>query len=233
MQVRSLFTTRAGGCSRPPYDSANLGLHVGDDPVAVRENRARVGRPDRPVDVVFADQVHGAQVALVRSARSEPVPGVDALVCDVPGLAVAILVADCVPVVLGDETAGVVAVVHAGRAGLVAGVVPAAVEAMRGVGAVPSRIRARLGPAIGGCCYEVPAALRASVTRVAPSSWAQTSWGTPSVDIRAGVHEQLEGVGVGDIEVSPICTREDPRYFSYRRDPVTGRFAGVAWLVDA
>ncbi|MEU1154810.1 laccase domain-containing protein, partial [Streptomyces sp. NPDC005918] len=122
------------------------------------------------------------------------------------------------------------AAAHAGRPGMLAGVVPAAVEAMVELGADPGRIVARTGPAVCGRCYEVPEAMRADVAAVEPTAYAETSWGTPAVDVTAGVHAQLERLGVVDREQSPVCTLESGDHFSYRRDRTTGRLAGYVWL---
>ncbi|MFW6204259.1 MAG: laccase domain-containing protein, partial [Actinomycetota bacterium] len=141
--------------------------------------------------------------------------------------ALAVLVADCVPVLLGDVAAGVVGVAHAGRVGLVAGVVPAVVAAMRDAGA--GEIIARVGPSVCGRCYEVPDALRAEVAAVVPDAWSTTRSGGAAVDVAAGVEAQLGAAGVAAVRLSG-CTIEDPGLYSYRRDRVTGRFAGLAWL---
>ncbi|NEA38628.1 laccase domain-containing protein, partial [Streptomyces sp. SID11385] len=103
-------------------------------------------------------------------------------------------------------------------------------EAMRGLGAEPARIVARTGPAICGACYEVPEAMRAEVAALAPRAYAETSWGTPALDVAAGVLAQLDALGVRDVRRSPSCTRESADHFSYRGDRVTGRLAGYAWL---
>ncbi|MGX1269411.1 peptidoglycan editing factor PgeF [Streptomyces phaeoluteigriseus] len=229
------FTDRWGGVSAAPYEELNLGGAVGDDPEAVRTNREsaagslglEAGR------VVWMNQVHGADVAVVDGpwgARVSPVPEVDAIVTRERGLALAVLTADCTPVLLADPVAGVVGAAHAGRPGMVAGIVPAAVRAMVGLGAEPSRIVARTGPAVCGRCYEVPEAMRAEVAAVEPAAHAETSWGTPAVDVTAGVHAQLDRLGVHDREQSPVCTRESKDHFSYRRDRTTGRLAGYVWL---
>lgn len=178
------------------------------------------------------NQVHGSDVAVVDGpwgARAE-IPAVDAVVTARRGLALAVLTADCTPVLLADPVAKVAAAAHAGRPGMVAGVVPAAVEAMVELGADPARIVARTGPAVCGRCYEVPEAMRADVAAAEPAAYAETSWGTPAVDVTAGVHAQLERLGVRDREQSPVCTLESGDHFSYRRDRTTGRLAGYVWL---
>lgn len=134
------------------------------------------------------------------------------------------------PVLLADPVSGVAAAAHAGRPGLVAGVVPAAVRAMAELGADPARIVARTGPAVCGRCYEVPEEMRAEVAAVEPAAYAETGWGTPALDVSAGVHAQLERLGVHDRAQSPVCTRESADHFSYRRDRTTGRLAGYVWL---
>lgn len=227
------FTDRWGGVSAAPYAELNLGGAVGDDPGAVRTNRELTAKAlgVDPAMVVWMNQVHGDGVAVVDAPWGErPVPEVDALVTARRGLALAVLTADCVPVLLADPVAGVVAAAHAGRPGMLAGVVPAAVRAMTELGAEPGRIVARTGPAVCGRCYEVPEAMRAEVAAAEPAAHAETSWGTPAVDVSAGVHAQLDRLGVRDREQSPVCTRESDDHFSYRRDRSTGRLAGYVWL---
>ncbi|MFI9751998.1 peptidoglycan editing factor PgeF [Streptomyces collinus] len=228
------FTDRWGGVSAAPYEELNLGGAVGDDPDAVRTNRDLAAgslgiEPDR---VVWMNQVHGADVAVVDGpwGSSDPVPSVDAIVTTCRGLALAVLTADCVPVLMADPVAGVAAAAHAGRPGMIAGVVPAALRAMTDLGAEPSRIVARTGPTVCGRCYEVPEAMRAEVSAVEPAAYADTSWGTAAVDVSAGVHAQLDRLGVRDREQSPVCTLESRDHFSYRRDRTTGRLAGYVWL---
>ncbi|MYT94305.1 peptidoglycan editing factor PgeF [Streptomyces sp. SID8359] len=228
------FTDRWGGVSAAPYGELNLGGAVGDDPAAVGANRERAARGLGldPASVVWMNQVHGRDVAVVDGpwGADAEVPAVDALVTTRRGLALAVLTADCTPVLLVEPVAGVVGAAHAGRPGLVAGVVPAVVEAMTALGARPSRITARTGPAVCGRCYEVPAEMRAEVAEAVPGTWAETSWGTPAVDVTGGVHAQLAALGVSDLHRSPVCTRESGDHFSYRRDRTTGRLAGYVWL---
>ncbi|MFD8376674.1 peptidoglycan editing factor PgeF [Streptomyces sp. NPDC059688] len=227
------FTDRWGGVSAAPYEELNLGGAVGDTPEAVRGNRELAAK-SLGLDagrVVWMNQVHGADVAVVDEPWGErPVPEVDAIVTVRRGLALAVLTADCVPVLLADPVAGVVAAAHAGRPGMTKGVVPAAVRAMTTLGAEPERIVARTGPAVCGRCYEVPEQMRAEVAAVEPAAHAVTGWGTPAVDVSAGVHAQLDRLGVCDRAQSPVCTLESDDHFSYRRDRTTGRLAGYVWL---
>ncbi|MEE1812043.1 peptidoglycan editing factor PgeF [Streptomyces sp. BE133] len=228
------FTDRWGGVSAAPYEELNLGGAVGDDPAAVLANRERAARALGldPAQVVWMNQVHGRDVAVVDGPWGDvsEIPAVDAVVTTRRGLPLAVLTADCTPVLLADPVAGIAAAAHAGRPGLVAGVVPAVVEAMIGLGAEPSRITARTGPAVCGRCYEVPSRMRAEVAESVPASWSETSWGTPAVDVTAGVHAQLEALGVQDRRASAVCTLESGDHFSYRRDRTTGRLAGYVWL---
>ncbi|WP_190017680.1 peptidoglycan editing factor PgeF [Streptomyces lucensis] len=227
------FTDRWGGVSAAPYEELNLGGAVGDTPEAVRGNRELAAKSLSldPGRVVWMNQVHGAGVAVVDEPWGDrPVPEVDAIVTTRRGLALAVLTADCVPVLLADPVAGVAAAAHAGRPGMVAGVVPAAVRAMAELGAEPDRIVARTGPAVCGRCYEVPEPMRAEVAAVEPAAHAVTGWGTPAVDVSAGVHAQLDRLGVCDRAQSPVCTLESGDHFSYRRDRTTGRLAGYVWL---
>lgn len=234
-RFRFAFSDRHGGVSTGPYGALNLGGHVGDDPGAVARNRksAAATLGVDPVSVVYMPQVHGADVAVVRGAWPDGVaPDVDALVTDRPGVVLAVLVADCTPVLLADPVAGVVAAAHAGRAGLAAGVVPATLEAMRALGASPERMLAFTGPAVCGSCYEVPGEMRAQVAAKAPGSWATTRQGTPGLDVPAGVWAQLREAGVRGGERSPVCAMESADHFSFRRERVTGRFGGFAWFEE-
>lgn len=231
--VHLMFTSRRGGASAPPYDGLNLGGGSGDDPAAVESNRLAVAElvgVARP-SLLFMRQVHGAEVVVADGAwPAAGPPEADAVVTTRDDLALAALVADCVPVLLVDRSAAVVGAVHSGRPGLVRRVVVRAVERMRDMGA--HEVEAVVGPAVCGRCYEVPALMRDEVAAAAPAS-ACTSWtGTPALDIAAGVVEQLAGQGVAVTRV-PGCTREDLDLYSYRRDGTTGRFAGVVRLLPA
>jgi YfiH family protein len=232
VRVRRVVTTRAGGASRPPYDTFNLGDHVGDDEGNVHANRKRLAAELGLAEdkLAWMEQVHGRTATTVDGSETQAAEATDALVTATPGVALVVLVADCVPILLADAEAGVVSAVHAGRVGTRVGVVPAAVEAMRAAGAEPQRIEALLGPAICGDCYEVPAEMAADVEKHVPGSACKTRKGTPGLDLRAGLWRQLAGLGVGKIGVDPRCTNEDKTLFSYRRDGTTGRIAGITWI---
>lgn len=230
------FTDRHGGVSAGPYASFNLGAHVDDDPRAVATNRERLAARLR-ARVAFGDQVHGTHVIEVAHAAAldddplVPVGTGDALVTRADDVALGVLVADCVPVLLADPDARVVAVAHAGRRGLLDGVVQATLQAMAGRGADVARVRAAIGPAVAGSSYEVPAALRDEVAAVVPQTAATTAWGTPALDLPSGVEALLRAAGVEDVRRSARDTWAEPDLFSYRREPRTGRFAGVIRLV--
>jgi polyphenol oxidase len=232
VRIRRVTTTRAGGVSDPPFDTFNLGDHVGDDPAAVAANRARLAAAiglgaDR---LVWMNQVHSDRVEVVEAARDTPVADTDALVTSTPRLALAVVSADCVPVLLADARAGVVGAVHAGRVGARDGVVARAVDAMVAVGAHVHDISALLGPAVSGRNYEVPAAMADEVEAALPGSRTTSSAGTPALDLRAGIARQLKSLGVNAIDVDPRCTVDDVNLFSHRRDAPTGRLASVVWM---
>ena len=232
IRPRRVVTDRRGGRSRSPYDSFNLGDHVGDDPADVAVNRARVGRElgVAPERLVWMNQVHGTGVAVVDGPQDGPVPETDALVTATPGLVLCVLVADCVPILLADHETGVVAAVHAGREGVRQGVVPAALSAMASLGARARHVTALLGPSVCGACYEVPPAMQRDVARVAPAAAVPTVTGTTGLDLRAGIEEILRKAGIPEVVQDPRCTVEDRTLFSHRRDGVTGRQAGLVWL---
>ncbi|WP_420180750.1 polyphenol oxidase family protein [Paenarthrobacter sp. TA1.8] len=231
--------------------AGNLALHVGDDPSDVMARRVRLEQAtglsaNGPVagQFQYMDQVHGNHVEFI--AAHGPGPTADAMVSAAGGSSssqapttfprppqpLAVMVADCVPVVLVGSDADdnpVIAAAHAGRPGVASAVVPATVEEMRLRGA--ASISAWLGPSICGSCYEVPEQLRADVAAKVPETWSSTSWGTPALDLPAGVRAQLTALHI-TVEYSGGCTLENDSLFSYRRDSRTGRFAGLVWTHD-
>jgi YfiH family protein len=232
------FTRRGHGASTGTYRGLNLGLHVEDDEDRVRRNRTAVvselgALADTDPGVirpVFMHQVHGARVRVVSGSQTATGPGsCDAVITGEANAALFALVADCTPVLLLDPEARLVAAVHAGRPGMVAGVVPATLAAMRDLGA--RRVSAVVGPSVCGRCYEVPETMRADAAAVEPVSAAVTWVGTPALDVAAGVVEQLRREDV-DVTWVPGCTKESDELYSYRRDGRTGRFAGVVMLTE-
>jgi polyphenol oxidase len=230
--VRRVTTTRAGGVSAPPFDTFNLGDHVGDDPAAVVANRKRLATTIGLADdrIIWMNQVHGDRVVTVDGPRATAVDDTDALVTTTVRLALAVVSADCVPVLLADARAGVIAAVHAGRVGAQKGVVARAVEAMQAAGAHADDVSALLGPAVSGRNYEVPEDMAAEVEAALPGSRTTTSRGTAGLDLRAGIARQLRELGIEAIDSDPRCTVADPTLFSHRRDNPTGRLASLVWM---
>jgi YfiH family protein len=232
VRVRRVTTTRSGGVSAPPYHSFNLGDHVGDDPAAVAANRARLASAiGLPADhVVWMNQVHSAHVEFVDSPRDQALDATDALVTRTPRLALAVVTADCVPVLLADARAGVIGAAHAGRVGAANGVVLRTLEEMITQGAHVQDVSVLLGPSVSGPNYEVPEEMAAEVEARLPGSRTTTSRGTPGLDLKAGIARQLRDAGVTAIDIEPRCTAADPALFSHRRDNPTGRLASLVWM---
>ena len=230
-----VFTSRAGGVSAAPYDSFNLGTHVGDNPDDVTANRSRLaGILGLPADrFVWMEQLHTNTVTRVDAPSAVPVEATDALVTREKDLALCVLVADCTPVLLSDHAAGVIGAAHAGRMGARNGIVKNTVQAMVDLGAQPSRIQVLLGPAAAGASYEVPEDMAADVEKHLPGSRTTTTRGTAGIDVRAGLVRQLLSLGVTHIDADPRDTITDDDFFSHRRDGVTGRQAGVIWMPHA
>lgn len=233
--ARALFTTRHGGHGSGDFAGWNLARHVGDDATVVDRNRALLAAELdlAPEQLVFVDQVHSADVHVLPAAGPVPVVTADAIVTDRRDVALGILVADCLPVLLADAEAGVVAVAHAGRPGLLAGVLEHTLEAMASLGARPERTAASIGPSVCGACYEVPAAMRDAGAERLSATFAETRWGTPSLDLRAGAVQVLtaRGVPAEALDLDHPCTLEDEDFFSYRRAARTGRLAGAVRLL--
>lgn len=220
------FTGRSAARGSGAYVGLNLGGHVGDDIDQVEGNRLALANSvgvsrDR---LLFMNQVHGNAVTVVDGPWMGQAPDTDAVVTTQRDLALAVLVADCVPVLLHDQAAGVIAAVHAGRPGMMADIIGRTVEVMRQLGA--EQVSAVVGPSVCARCYEVPAEMAEEAARHAPASLARSWTGTPAIDVAAGVVSQLSANQV-DLQWIPGCTREHDDLYSYRRDPVTGRFAGV------
>lgn len=233
-RVRAVVTTRRGGVSLAPYASMNLGLHVGDDECAVLANRARLLN-DLPRQPVWLDQVHGATV--VETAELVPgasTPRADASVARIAGHVCAVMSADCLPVIFCDAAGSVVAAAHAGWRGLAAGVLEATVEQMA---VAPEHVIAWLGPAIGPDAFEVGEEVRAAFVGATPLAARAF---TPSrmtgkwmADLYQLARLRLAAVGVERVMGGTMCTFSDrERFYSYRRDGTTGRFATMVWLSE-
>ena len=215
-----IFTNRLGGVSKAPFDSANLGNHVGDDPFDVAENRSQlesqIGMP-----ISFMNQVHGDTVVLVENNQS--IPTCDALISTERKLAVAVMVADCIPLLLKSDVA--VAAVHVGRKGLMNGIARNTIDAMRDLGA--EVIHSYIGPNICGGCYEVSDEIFHDVAAKYPAADSSGRTGRATLDLVAGLKTDLKDTVLLDLS---SCVLEDKNCFSYRRDGTTGRQAGVIWL---
>lgn len=221
--VSTLFTNRIGGVSPSPYATNNLALHVGDVTDSVMQNRRLVSRIAAPSE--YMNQSHGDTVAVVDGISSHE-PNADAMVTAEFGIALGVLVADCIPLLLWDEVEHVVAAVHVGRRGLLNQIALKTVNVMNSLGA--ERIQGILGPSICGRCYEVDADIYGEVSAAFPAARALTAKGTLSLDLPNALSHELSDAGV-KISRSPICTVENSNFFSYRRDGVTGRQAGLIW----
>ena len=235
--VGALMTTRAGGVSGPPFDRLNLRAGIGDDALAVAHNQRLLARAIGTAPVVL-DQVHGA--AVVRLSAADALPGVavrraDASVTTEFGIACAIQTADCLPVLFAAPEGRAVGAAHAGWRGLALGVLEATVrEVCDAAGCAPQALHAWLGACIGPGRFEVGAdvleAFGASPREVAPRHFAPVREGKWLADLPALARERLGAAGVTRVSGGQWCTVSDPsRFFSYRRDGVTGRMAAVVW----
>jgi YfiH family protein len=232
--VRAAFSLRSGGASEPPWDTLNLGVHVGDDPAAVIENRRRLANVLRlPSEPVWLDQVHGKDVIEV-DERSRPAAGTrpraDAIVTRTPGIVLAIQVADCLPVLFSSRDGRVLGAAHAGWRGLAAGVLEATVTAM----ARPaSDLVAWLGPSIGPAHFEVGEEVREAFLASQPGAAAAfrpNPKGRWQCDLPALARQRLAALGLSQVDGGAWCTAADPvRFFSHRRDQRTGRMAALLW----
>jgi len=216
------FTNRTGGASSGAFASLNLGTHVSDDLPTVLSNRALLAEEVGPIQ--YMSQVHGNRVVVIEEVTDED-PTADALVTGIPGVSLAVQVADCIPLLL--HSAESVAAVHVGRKGLVNGVALAALEAMRDMGS--SEITAIIGPSICGNCYEVSQEIHDEVVTLHPVATSRTPRGTPALDLPAALRAVLESQSISIIDESR-CTLENDDLYSYRRDGVTGRQAGIISL---
>jgi len=221
--MTSIFTNRSGGVSVGAFSSFNLGDHVGDQPDAVRANRQALEKLHGPVQ--FMNQVHGSRIVIIESVTDEQ-PTADALVTGIPGVTLAVMVADCIPLLLTSPQ--VVAAVHVGRRGLQNEIASKTVELMREMGA--EDISATLGPAICGTCYEVSSEIHDEVVAQFPLASSKTSSGSYALDLPRALTATLISAGVESVIDQKLCTVENKDLFSYRRDGVTGRQVGLVSL---
>lgn len=236
--VRAVFTLRSGGASRAPYESFNLGAHVGDDADAVRQNRHHLRRlHELPREPLWLEQVHGTQVVdadqVPINTPELPAPRGDAAVSRRPGAVLAVLVADCLPVLFAARDGSAVALAHAGWRGLAAGVLEATVAALVSHGP----LQAWLGPAISRPHFEVGAEVRdcfMAHDSAAAAAFTANARGRWQCDLQALAQMRLEALGVRSVSRDAGCSYAEPqRFYSYRRDGVTGRMAALIWLEAA
>ena len=230
--IRAFFTTRAGGVSEGPYASLNLGLHVGDDVMAVTTNRHEVNAM-LPAPPIWLNQVHGVAVAELTSNMCDGrTPIADAVVTSLAKQPCAVLVADCLSILLCDCAGARVGAAHAGWRGLAAGVIEHTVHTMH---TPPSELMAWLGPAIGPMAFEVGAEVLEAFVATSPQARAafRSEPGKPGkylADLNLLARQRLAQCGVTSVYGGAFCTYSDPaRFFSYRRDGKTGRMAAVIW----
>lgn len=217
------FTNRHGGVSQGVFSSLNLGDHVGDAVVDVLRNRAAVSAIHGSLQ--FMNQVHGNRIAIIEEITDEA-PTADALVTGIPGITLVVMVADCIPLLLTSKE--VVAAVHVGRRGLVNSVAIKTIELMREMGA--QDISATIGPAICGRCYEVSADIHQEIISHFPVADSRTNSGSLALDLPKALSAVLHNAGISVDASQGECTVEDTNFFSYRRDGVTGRQAGLVRL---
>ena len=217
------FTDRTGGKSTGAFLSNNLATHVGDDHATALANRTLL-EVELGFPIQFMDQVHGSVVASIGS-EIVATPTADALLTQAKGIGLAVMVADCIPLLLSNSTS--VAAVHVGRKGLMNEVAMGAIQAMRAID--PSEITAIVGPSICGRCYEVSQDVFDEVSGKFPLSASQTRDGGFALDLSRALIVQLQASGVLVVDEGR-CTVEDENLYSYRRDGVTGRQVGVVWL---
>lgn len=235
--VGGFTTTRLGGCSVGVYASLNLGDHVDDSIDSVQENRRRLAKllPSNPI---WMEQVHGTRVVDVATLGCNQRPRADGLVTTTPGQVLAVLTADCLPIVLADDAGQTLAVVHAGWRGLAAGVLQNAVLTMQQKAGVLGSWRAWIGPCISGPAFQVGDEVRAAFVSDMPAVTcafmpddAPHKW---RCDLPAIANHILLYLGASEVRLSGLCTVLDGagRFFSYRRDGQTGRIATLAWLTQ-
>jgi hypothetical protein len=233
--VRAAATTRTGGVSAGAYRSLNLGTHVGDDPVAVQENRRRLaGALGLAVEPRWMNQVHGVGVARAGEAQAAPVA--DAMIARRPLQVCVVMTADCLPVLFCDEAGTRVAAAHAGWRGLAAGVIEATVAALGQSGVPAGRLMAWIGPAISGPAYEVGSDVRDALLASDPATaggFLPNARGRWQLDLPALARRRLAAAGIARVSGGDLCTHGDPaRFFSHRRDGNCGRQATLIWLAE-
>ena len=229
MKIKYHFTDRYGGVSTLPYDSLNLAFYVGDNQANVIKNRTTLRKRLNLQNIVWMEQVHKDNIQTISSPQSKPIPACDAIITDQPNIALAVMVADCIPILMFDSKCKIIAAIHAGRNGTFLQIAPKTVKVMqKEFGCLPSDIQVIMGPSIHNCCYEIGDELVAIVEKNFGKSYVNGRM----LNLQKLNHNQLIKANVSEdnIKISSICTCCNPNYFSYRREKTTGRFAGVIWM---
>jgi len=229
VKTEYFFTDRHGGVSTQPYDSLNLAFHVGDNKSDVIENRTILKDNLNLQNIVWMEQVHGDNVQIVLSPQSKPIPACDAIITNQPNIALAVMVADCIPILMFDSKRHIIASIHAGRNGTFLQIAPKTVKVMqKEFGCLPSDILVFMGPSIHACCYEIGTDLATIVEKNFGKSYINGRM----LDLQKLNRDQLIEVKVREenIKISSTCTCCNHNYFSYRREGATGRFAGIVWM---
>lgn len=215
------FSSRFGGVSKSPFDSLNLGYHVGDEIEAVSKNRELLKHEIGAKDLVFMEQIHSDNVLEVTSENlstfAKTAPKCDALFTRLSGVGLCVMVADCAPIIAIDEAQGIIAAIHAGRAGAISRILSKCVLEMK---SEPKSLKIIIGAHIKGSCYEVGELDLGEFNAYKKGGF---------FDITAALKDEIKSLGVRNYEISEICTHCDKNYFSYRRDGQTGRFTG--WVI--
>lgn len=215
------FSSRFGGVSKAPFDSLNLGFHVGDESRAVEQNRELLKHEIGANALVFMEQIHGDKICEITSENLSQIlefpPRCDALFTRLSGVGLCVMVADCAPIIAIDEAQGIIAAIHAGRAGVCERILSKTIKAMK---SAPSELKIIIGPHIKGSCYEVGEMDLGEFNAYKKGRF---------FDITAALRAEINALGVKNYEISEICPHCDKNYFSYRRDKITGRFAG--WVM--
>ena len=215
------FSSRFGGVSKAPFDTLNLGFHTGDEAAAVVKNRELLKREIKAGSLVFMEQIHSDYVLEVTSENlsdfAKTAPKCDALFTRLLNVGLCVMVADCAPIIVSDEKQGIIAVIHAGRAGVCAKILSKCVLKMK---SEPKDLKIIIGAHIKGSCYEIGDMNLGEFNAYKNGGF---------FDITAALRAEINALGATNYEISEICSHCDKNYFSYRRDGKTGRFAG--WVI--
>jgi YfiH family protein len=233
--VSSFITDAKGGVSSAPYESLNLALHVGDNVKDVVENRAIVCHNNELIleNLIYMDQTHSNNIQIIKDSSINKIPNCDALITNVKNIPLMVMVADCIPILMYDCVNNVIAVVHAGRESTFKKIAQHTIKKMEKIfNSKTKDILVYLGPSIHSCCYEISRDLADDTSKKFGKHYIFEIEGKVYLDLQTLNFDQLISVGVDEenINISKICTCCNKDYFSYRRDGVTGRFAGIIVL---